>query len=342
MPVEESSNVNSQKKIEVSLLRVITLLLVVICHCICIYGIWPDKDFVLFLRETDVNSYAYNPIWHHLANALGRLHMPIFFFISGYLYSYKLEVKKDYIDTKYFVSGKIKRLVIPYLFFRVLSLSTPEMTIACGHLWYLEVLFFFLLITHFLHNQLTSLSWKARIIFLFFTVMMDQIICVNYGMMKFVHYYTYFLLGFVYVKLVSENLIDKLRNRALPLFFSSLVGIYLVSVLHLNLTLLELISTYSTCVFIISLFYFISTKNNWLEKVKLSKFVVSLDENCMGIYLFHHIFILLLLQIPYIYYKMVENVVLSPILLFLIVLIVSYILSLIFSEIKYLRMFVGK
>lgn len=172
--------------------------------------------------------------------------------------------------------------------------------------------------------------------------MMDQIICVNYGMMKFVHYYTYFLLGFVYVKLVSENLIDKLRNRALPLFFSSLVGIYLVSVLHLNLTLLELISTYSTCVFIISLFYFISTKNNWLEKVKLSKLVVSLDGNCMGIYLFHHILIILLLQIPYIYYKMVENVVLSPILLFLIVLIVSYILSLIFSEIKYLRMIVGK
>lgn len=63
----------------ISYLRVMAMLMVVLYHCLCYYGVWGYDDAVT------VNAYSC------LASFLNYIDMPLFVFISGYLYAHILK-----------------------------------------------------------------------------------------------------------------------------------------------------------------------------------------------------------------------------------------------------------
>ena len=64
--------------------------------------------FLVVFGHTAIPGYLYNAIF--------SFHMPLFFFISGYLFSFK-----KYGSYKYFLSKKIKQIVIPYFYFNIIT-----------------------------------------------------------------------------------------------------------------------------------------------------------------------------------------------------------------------------
>lgn len=110
-----------------------------------------------------LNGMPYNAVMQSIKDFIYVFHMPLFFFISGYLFSYK----KGLENKKYgeFVRGKALRLLLPYFVFNILFfipkifasgfivdqvelsfnyilyiLITPRMNVL-GHLWFLFALF---------------------------------------------------------------------------------------------------------------------------------------------------------------------------------------------------------
>lgn len=130
-------------------MRVAAMLMVVMYHSLCFYGIWPDSSFT-------VVSYMG---W---AKFLNSVDMPIFFFLSGYLYAYKLS-DTDYVRPL-FLYKKFKRLMCPYLFWGILIVllfpnryKFTTMAVGISHLWFLMALMMiFVIMTalrHFWMNQ---------------------------------------------------------------------------------------------------------------------------------------------------------------------------------------------
>lgn len=64
---------------DISILRVMAMLLVVYYHCICPYYVWSGIDSAGFV----------NPIYEKVCFDLTGIHMPLFFLIAGYLFGYK-------------------------------------------------------------------------------------------------------------------------------------------------------------------------------------------------------------------------------------------------------------
>lgn len=64
---------------DISVLRVVAMLLVVYYHNICPYSMWRAPEDAGF----------YLPEYVGIATSLRNIHMPIFFLIAGYLFGYK-------------------------------------------------------------------------------------------------------------------------------------------------------------------------------------------------------------------------------------------------------------
>lgn len=68
---------------DISVLRVIAMLLVVFYHCLCPYSIWDNTEYFIGFHVK---------AWDVVDGMLAQVHLPIFFIISGYLYGYKRNV----------------------------------------------------------------------------------------------------------------------------------------------------------------------------------------------------------------------------------------------------------
>ncbi|WP_300629106.1 acyltransferase [uncultured Thomasclavelia sp.] len=150
----------------------------------------------------------YDGLWRVFSkNWIYIFHMPLFFFISGYLLSYNGWLgKKSYSQ---FVKNKFNRLIIPYLFWNILFLIpkflgqnfltdnvnlslgfflnlivTPRQNI-WGHTWFLACLFLFYLATPIWKYIIDDLRANKLIMFIFFAIMLyilpikTQIFCLN-------------------------------------------------------------------------------------------------------------------------------------------------------------------
>ena len=129
-----------------------------------------DKERIHFIDVAKGIAISLVVLGHCAVTALGdhsrlfytiyAFHMPFWFFLSGILYSTK--------DWKTFFSGKVKALLLPYLFFsivnvfsyqflRVIDSSSLWPFVRLGGLWFLLALFYivviyFVLDTYFLRT----------------------------------------------------------------------------------------------------------------------------------------------------------------------------------------------
>lgn len=132
------------KYLEIDYLRTIATISVVAWHCFFCpmfgWGIVEEQSGMKPFRL--INSFF-------IPNA----DMPLFTFLSGYLFFMLREEKGKYKEFKPFLFNKIKRLLLPFLFFSLLIVSTSynhRYSDICwgegSHLWYCPMLFWCFLI----------------------------------------------------------------------------------------------------------------------------------------------------------------------------------------------------
>lgn len=118
----------------ITILRVVTVILVVFGHSICMYT---DKWRVL-------NTTSF-PIWQNVADLIYAVHMPIFAIISGYLYMY-IRKSGGYDDAKLFFLKKTTRLVIPFIVWGLfecfvdMNMNFRYLFTGALHLWFIRFL----------------------------------------------------------------------------------------------------------------------------------------------------------------------------------------------------------
>lgn len=195
---------------EVSILRVFAMLLVVFYHCIAFYT--PSWG--------NVECY---PIHLYTCYLLNSFHLPVFVFLSGYLYSNIFNLGK-YNDTGHFYTNKIKRLLIPYTTVGILLLfllpnrcSPIDLLNGISHLWFLVMLFNCFVIFHSLRSIWGAFTIKKEmfVLLLFFIFHMFSLymqaqpraLCIGYTL----QYSFWFYLGMVFQR--NQDAIDRIVSR---------------------------------------------------------------------------------------------------------------------------------
>ena len=144
----------SQNKLhDVAFIRAIAVVLVVFFHA---YGMMYAPAHFPSL------SKLYKEIYYNTNSICLWFHMPLFIFISGYLFSYLYIHKGKYRvfwGRKGFLLNKLKRLILPYVIFSLIfSVSVailPIQSIVSGeysHLWFLSMLFWCFILVHILYQ----------------------------------------------------------------------------------------------------------------------------------------------------------------------------------------------
>lgn len=308
------------------IMKVITILLVVIAHATRMYTdvgvIHPvNKSTILALFTT----YIY------------KFHMPLFIFISGCVYGYCINFGK-YTKNKLFIKNKLKRLIIPYIFFGLFYVA-PVMELLkldnqgylkyvwngiilsydSRHLWYVLALFWIFIIAMIFKPLLN----KSKIIIMcvsFILYILSNKIPSVFQISQAMHYQLYFFIGVIFNEYYDKIVvfINKLSFilLALPVI---LLGMFKFNPNWITNLGYEFVGMFM----IISLSIFFLNK---LPFVMETYFYKVIDKNMFGLYLFHPMII-------YVLFYFLGGYNINPILLTLGISIVSIIISILATKI---------
>lgn len=127
-----------KKLYDVVVLRSFAIVMVVAYHA---YGLmyW---GFVPKMTE------RFKDLYYVVNEYVVNFRMPLFVFISGYLFSFLEHERGKYPTFMALLKNKFKRLIVPYLIFASIYIMTIEggdwktlMSGDCGHLWFITMLF---------------------------------------------------------------------------------------------------------------------------------------------------------------------------------------------------------
>ena len=308
----------------VSLLRVVAMMTVIMYHSLCYFVVWSHP----------VTAPAFKagpePWLTLLAHFLTRTNMPTFVFLSGFLYAHlRIEAGK-YRDTGRFVWGKVKRLLIPYLFWSLalivcFPLSHHNFTkILFGfcHLWFLLMLFEEALLFHFTARWWQKwprwADWLALLLLMLLQyhfrglhlsahepLMLLKPLVINMP---------YYALGIVCQKCMSQW-----HRAPWPVF--ALLAVEsgtMVAVLLGGLRMWRAGFFYvlSVLTFVVSLFFLFRAFCQSRPGLATNKLLHDLDRCSMGIYITHHIFIEAMTHIDVVKLWLNAHYYMGPVLLF--------------------------
>lgn len=201
---------NSGKNKQIVILTIFAMTLVVIGHC----------DITSDFKELWIYKWVYS------------FHMPLFFFISGFLFLYTFS-KERFINTTYFkfIKNKAKRLLIPFLFinsiiffiksllvndsslmqnpitFSLESFITSTLFRPIGFMWFLPTLFVIFSIMFIIFKELKIRSFVSERTYLGLITLLLIILSIidlflpSISFMQFskaIHFMFYFVLGTLY------------------------------------------------------------------------------------------------------------------------------------------------
>ena len=313
----------------ISYLRVFATLLVVLYHCLCFYTpIW-SKDPTVY-----VNVYIY------LTKVFQYIHMPLFFFISGYLFFYFSKLGK-YSDLRHFVITKIRRLLIPLFFWSIIVfcfVSTRTLSSflynGASHLWFCGSLFIIFFCFGIFRKKWLSSKKKTDLV-VWFILLSLSLIIMKFDMPVFlaraVQYAYVFFAGMFFSKynvvLSKYHLLGFLPLFVLPLIIQQFSGQRVV---------FSIIGFYNVA----ALFSVVKENLRYSpDRILIAFFINLVDRHSMGIYLIHHIIIQFLLLNDLFKNLMIDYYYIVPFILFFLVLAVSLIVSFVMN--KKLGCFIG-
>lgn len=311
------------KLLPISYLRVSAMLMVVYFHCLCHFATnWSAPEDLLVPSH---DAFAY------LLNAID---MPMFIYISGYLYAYLYFGKGKYHDNVAFLRGKARRLLLPYILWGVLLLfifpqmhTVHQLFTGISHLWFLLTLMLLFVIVQFTRSRWENLTFRSAIrIFAFFLAL--RVLALNGVHGKVLLYMPFFVLGMISSRFCLTERVCRIRHKV-PLLILSLLLVFPAWLLCWYWHHIHLARSIAWLFTGISAMILIPLVHSILERRTLpqSRLMESLDRNSMGIYILHHIFIVGAFCNPPLCVWLENHSLIAPTVLFLAVLPVSWILS---------------
>lgn len=290
----------------------------------------------------------YTPYWHStnpqkahtvLVTIINAIDMPIFMFISGFLFGYNYSFLGKYQNKKFFIINKIKHLLVPYLFWGIFlcfimpNLYSPiQLFTGISHLWFLLVLFLIFLITIGGVNKFANLKpiylLSLLIIFCGLSIYTRKIPVLG----LFIIYFPIFLVG-----VSSPRLYQRLRFlERINKYFAIMFVLLAIVLISFSQSVIKGLLPYIGTILVFFLLFppekSTLIKNKWLH---------SFDECSMGIYIFHHITIKLLLQNSSIEKFMLNHIYFGPFALFIITVFFSWSLAFIMKKQLHFRYLIG-
>lgn len=220
----------NNKLYDVVVLRSLATVMVVAFHA---YGMmyWGD-----FPEMTEKYKDLYHGINQHALN----FRMPLFVFISGFLFSYLEREKGKYPTFTALFKNKFKRLIIPHFVFAAIYMLTTGMEfnlkiIISGwlaHLWFITTLFWCFIFTRlscFIPRSHTH-YFKAALLLCSFIVLFFSLPKIGFlGIQYLPEWFFWFYLGYV-ISPYRNQLYDYLNKRKIWLFI--FIAIYSLELLH--------------------------------------------------------------------------------------------------------------
>lgn len=188
------------KDYNISRMRVVFIIWILIWHSV--------NGFVL--RDSVVDIHYHEEL--EFLRGITNLVLQGFAFVSGLLFARGYILKGKYSDTRKFVMDKVRRLLLPYIFWCLalyLLYSVPMLDIVCGakHLWFLLMLFEVFVVTIIAMPFLVKSNIKTDVsLFVVFCVLLPAMITKIHavpnvlGWENVFAYFPPFFIGIMYVK----------------------------------------------------------------------------------------------------------------------------------------------
>lgn len=287
---------NAKTLDHMNLLRVFGISIVVLRHTFAPFtNSWRISEF-----------YDYNILADFTGRYISTLSMPLFVFISGYIYCYLRNSLNKYSTYRILTHKKTRRLLVPYLFFALIynyfflvydSLQSylSHLWFGSGHLWFLLMMFIMFLLFYPFERFFKRNIVKGVVIAIGLYLMVLPMHYLNLNPIAHVFkYFIYFYLGYLFYS-HSTKVLGFLKGKSLLLFLIHLLlftgyffalkstdNTYLSAVIDQTLLLLGLLSI---C-FVYSSLNILYTK----QKERINKYngiIKSVNKNSYYIYIFH-------------------------------------------------------
>ena len=317
------SNVIGGRMLNVSLLRVLAMLMIVLFHCMCYnagnWSVYPCE------RPDDLTM--------DVASVIVSIALPFFFFISGFLFAVIYKNKNGYRDWKAFLVGKLKRLILPtvtwtiiYLILLPFRYTVWEYISGIRHLWFLPTLFVIFIIARLaapflLAKRKPYLDLIIAVAVIILTNFSSRIDNDDYLLLKNVLWYIpYFVTGMMFFKHRFRVNYKSIEVIILLFLVGALAQMLLTPPFHGQSFLVTIVLIVICCL----TFDLLSVVK--MDKDSMASCLLSnLDKNSMGIYLVHQVLIMTLYQ--YTFFEeswLTYHPYIGPILLFIVVFPLSW------------------
>lgn len=285
---EKTPVVKKDYRYDIAVLRLLCIVIVVFFHA---YGM----TFVHFSDETNA---LYSDKYEFVNQTyLINIAMPMFVFISGFLFGGQL-MRKQPVSFVKMLKSKFMRLMVPFFVFTILFMFTqnavswkPFYQWTYSHLWFLPMLFWCFIVTYFMRplilndNYLISLS---TLIGLFAISLMGKLLPMIIGLRGVTLWVCWFALGvWFYKHEKSLTLFNATSFLKVAIIIGGLSLFFLLMTFwpqeYGSITILGIIATLCAIYSLWILFNWIPWKN-----FAVTDFLLSLSACSFGIYIFHN------------------------------------------------------
>lgn len=275
----------------ITILQVFAITCVFVGHCTHIYSSWG-----WYSHNADVI-----PVWNYIHHFVYSFHMPLFVFLSGYLFYKKYNSQAGIF---YLIQKCAKRLMIPFVFAGALYYipfllvinplnKTPYQSVMDylslnfnGHLWFLMTLF--VITVFFVLLQKINFDKNIYVRFLLFVALIVLNLLKYKGFQWCLIQVFLLAVYFYYGKLFVEynNQILNIKNR--PILYSIITFLWLVCIV-LNVTYWYNKYILLPTALVSILFFYVTTSmivERWSQIVE-NRWIKYISANMMMIYIIH-------------------------------------------------------
>lgn len=279
------------RMLSVSLLRVISMLMIVLFHC-------------MFFNTGEWSVYPCtipNEMTKSVASIIVSIALPLFFFISGFLFAYIYKYKNGYRDWKLFTWNKLKRLILPtfswtivYLIIFPFRYTVWEYLSGIRHLWFLPTLFvIFIIVRVCIPFLLAKRKPFKDVLLLLVLFIISNAVHIPYWSQfigKFSYYISFFVGGVMFCKYWFA-----LRNKTIEVVcILVLIGLHIINTAYLfffSQLVMDTVVLIAICCLTFDLLSVVK-----IDSSMATHFLSNLDKNSLGIYLVHQVLIMALYQ----------------------------------------------
>lgn len=274
-----------QRLDNLDIIRALSIIIVVAFHG---YG-------MMYTHFNDATNQMYSDIYEPFnQSVLICIAMPMFIFVSGYLFSYLLGLGK-YKTWSELVRKKAQRILLPFLVFSWIFMATtgnwhPLEPIIQGtywHLWFLPMLFWCFIIYYGIHRAgLSNRLWFTipLLILSLFGVSAPKFVPMYIGLQYIHKWFFWFYLGGMICQYKDIITAALTKYNSFLLLIAAYFAYALIDIREYGDD--TWYATLGNASMVVALWY-LSTLVDW-TKLKISTYIISFSTYSFGIYIFHN------------------------------------------------------